>query len=84
MQTLTCWWKHKETLQPQQINLIWSRLLSPKMAAEEGKITSCLLLICQYNKMMATVMLPGDMVTPTSNFKDVKTVLTFESVDEIQ
>ena len=47
MQTLTCWWKHKETLQSQKINLIWSRLLSPKMAAEEGKITSGLLLICQ-------------------------------------
>ena len=33
---------------------------------------------------MATVMLTGDMVTPTFNFKDVKTVLTLESVDEIQ
>ena len=33
---------------------------------------------------MATVMLTGDMVTPTFNFKDVKTVLTFESVDKIQ
>ena len=34
--------------------------------------------------MMATVMLTGDMVTPTLNFKDVKTVLTFESVDKVQ
>ena len=33
---------------------------------------------------MATVMLTGDMVTPTFNFKDVKAVLTFESVDKIQ
>lgn len=33
---------------------------------------------------MATVMLTGDMVTPTFNFKDVKTVLTFESVDKVQ
>ena len=29
-------------------------------------------------------MLTGDMVTPAFNFKDVKTVPTFESVDEIQ
>ena len=29
-------------------------------------------------------MLTGDMVTPTFNFKDVRTVPTFESVDEIQ
>ena len=29
-------------------------------------------------------MLTGDRVTPTFNFKDVKTVPTFESVDEIQ
>ena len=33
---------------------------------------------------METMMLTGDMVTPTFNFKDVKTVPTFESVDEIQ
>ena len=33
---------------------------------------------------MATVMLTGDRVTPTFNFKDVKTVPTFESVDKIQ
>ena len=33
---------------------------------------------------METMMLTGDMVTPTFNFKDVKTVLTFESVDKIQ
>ena len=30
------------------------------------------------------MMFTGDMVTPTFNFKDVKTVLTFESVDKIQ
>ena len=30
------------------------------------------------------MMLTGDMVTPTFNFKDVKKVLTFESVDKIQ
>ena len=30
------------------------------------------------------MMFTGDMVTPAFNFKDVKTVLTFESMDEIQ